>query len=149
GKTAALVARVLVQQDDKWYSFSTDGTWNVNLTPLPLWNSTSYNDNRWARAQVFGRLGDTAPWDIEEGVASEDRHKAERFTISDEFAVERVIDPDDTGSLIAMAFNEFGDIIASREGGPLLLIYDSQNDGLPDTVRVYCDQVKNVQGILA
>lgn len=149
GKTAALVARVLVQQDDKWYSFSTDDTWNVNLTALPLWNSTSYNDNRWSRAQVFGRLGDTAPWDIEEGVASEDRHKAERFTISDEFAVERVIDPDDTGSLIAMAFNEFGDIIASREGGPLLLIYDSQNDGLPDAVRVYCDQVKNVQGILA
>lgn len=149
GNTAAMVARVLIQQDNKWYSYSTDGTWVVNTTPLPLWNSAVYNDARWSRVQVFGRLGDTPPWDIEEGIATEERHKSDRFTVADEFAVERVIDPDDTGSLIAMAFNEFGHIIASREGGPLLLIYDSAKDGKLDTVRVYSDEVKNVQGILA
>jgi putative heme-binding domain-containing protein len=149
GNTAALAARVLIQQDEKWYSFSTDKTWAVNLTPLPMWNSAVYNDGRWAKAQVFGRLGDTAPWDLEEGVASQERHNSTRFNVSDEFTVERVIDPDETGSLIAMAFNEFGHIIASKEGGPLLLIYDSQKNGQLDTVRVYCDKVKNAQGILA
>ncbi|HTN74513.1 MAG TPA: HEAT repeat domain-containing protein [Pirellulaceae bacterium] len=149
GNTAALAARVLVQENKKWLSHSTDKTWVVSLTTLPLWNSSVYNDARWDRAQVFGRLGDTAPWDLEEGVASEERHKSGRFQINDEFEVQRVVDPDDTGSLISMAFNEFGHILAAREGGPLLLIYDSQRDGKLDKVRVYCDQVKNCQGILA
>jgi putative heme-binding domain-containing protein len=148
GSTAGLAARVLIQQDKKWFSYSTDGAWVVNTTALPMWNSAVYNDTRWTRAQVFGRFGDTAPWDMEDGVASEDRHKSGRFSVAPEFTVERVIDPDDTGSLIGMAFNEFGHIIASREGGPLLLIYDSQKNGKLDKVRVYCDLVKNVQGIL-
>jgi putative heme-binding domain-containing protein len=149
GNTGGLAARVLVQQDGKWRSYSTDGTWVTNHGALPLWNSTVYNDTRWARAQVFGRLGDTAPWDLADGVDAEQRHRTARYQIQPEFEIQRVIDPDATGSLIAMAFNEFGDIIASREGGPLLLIYDSQNDGLVDKVRVYCEQVTNCQGILA
>ncbi len=149
GTTAALAARVMIQENNKWISHSTDGTWVTSTGALPLWNSTVYNDSRWDRAQVFGRLGDTAPWDLEEGVASEERHKAGRFQINEEFEVQRVVDPDETGSLIAMAFNEFGHIMASREGGPLLLIYDSKNDGQLDKVRNYCDKVKNCQGLLA
>lgn len=149
GNTGALAARVLVQQDGKWRSYSTDSSWVSNIGALPLWNSTVYNDSRWARAQVFGRLGDTAPWDLEDGVEAEQRHRTARYQIQPEFEIQRVVDPDATGSLIAMAFNEFGDIIASREGGPLLLIYDSQQDGLVDRVRVYCEDVTNCQGILA
>jgi hypothetical protein len=76
GTTAALAARVMIQENNKWISHSTDGTWVTSTGALPLWNSTVYNDSRWDRAQVFGRLGDTAPWDLEEGVASEERHKA-------------------------------------------------------------------------
>ena len=63
--------------------------------------------------------------------------------------MEWVIDPKDTGSLIAMTFDEFGQIIASRENGPLILIRDENKDGLLDTVTTLCDQVKNCQGILA
>ena len=33
--------------------------------------------------------------------------------------------------------------------GPLLLLYDSNSDDLPDKIKVYCDAVKNCQGILA
>jgi len=65
-----------------------------------------------------------------------------------EFQVQHVLGHDQTGSLIAMAFNEFGQIIAARESGPLLLIDDSDGDQVPDRVRVYCDLVKNCQGIL-
>ncbi|MCA9248714.1 MAG: HEAT repeat domain-containing protein, partial [Planctomycetales bacterium] len=45
--------------------------------------------------------------------------------------------------------NEFGQILASRENGPLLLILDKDHDGVFETVHTYCDQVKNCQGILA
>ncbi|TVP99308.1 MAG: heme-binding protein [Planctomycetaceae bacterium] len=47
-----------------------------------------------------------------------------------------------------MAFNEFGHIIASQENGPLLLMHDRDGDGIPDSVRVYCEAVKSCQGIL-
>ncbi len=47
-----------------------------------------------------------------------------------------------------MAFNEAGDIIASRERGPLLLIQDKDHDGQFETVGTYCDKVTNCQGIL-
>ncbi|RPH77291.1 MAG: heme-binding protein, partial [Planctomycetaceae bacterium] len=47
-----------------------------------------------------------------------------------------------------MAFNEFGHIIASQENGPLLLLHDRDNDGVADSVRLYCDAIKSCQGIL-
>lgn len=71
-----------------------------------------------------------------------------RFTVDEGFKVEEVLDNEATGSIIAMAFNEFGHIVASREGGPLLLIHDADKDGVPDRVRTYSDRVKNIQGIL-
>ena len=48
-----------------------------------------------------------------------------------------------------MTFDEFGQIIASRENGPLLVIRDDDKDGLVDTVSTYCDEMKNCQGLLA
>ena len=63
--------------------------------------------------------------------------------------MEWVITPKQTDSLIAMTFNEFGQIIASRENGPLILITDKDKDGIHDTVATYCDLVKNCQGMLA
>ncbi|MCO6457366.1 MAG: HEAT repeat domain-containing protein [Pirellulaceae bacterium] len=149
GPTAAVAARVMVRQQSGWSSYSTDRSWKAALRPLPLWNTSLYNDRQWQAAQEFGQLGSTAPWDRRQEIAAQDQHRAERFTVGDEFAVYRVLDGKDTGSLIAMTFNEFGHIIASREGGPLLLIYDSDGDQRPDRTRVYCEAVKNCQGILA
>ena len=37
---------------------------------------------------------------------------------------------------------------ASVEGGPLLIITDNDQDGMPDTTATYCDQIKSCQGIL-
>ncbi len=70
------------------------------------------------------------------------------FQIDDGFEVEQVLGADLAGSLIAMTFNEFGHIVASREGGELLLIYDSDKDDNFDKIRVYCDQVTSCHGIL-
>ncbi len=71
-----------------------------------------------------------------------------RFKTRPGFVVERVVDEIDCGSVIAMSFNEFGHIIASKENGPLLLVYETGNDKKIQRIRTYCDLVKNVQGIL-
>lgn len=69
-----------------------------------------------------------------------------KFTVAEEFKVELIADKS-FGSLIAMTFDEFGRIIASREGGPLI-IYDPETPGIP-SAEVYCDKVESCQGILA
>lgn len=149
GTTAAMVCRVFLREKDNgWVTFFSDNTWRTNIRPFPFWNAAVYNDRFWKPAQTFGKLGDTVPWDRQEDVASTEVHRSERFHISREFQVQRVIDAETTGSLIAMAFNEFGQIVLSQEGGPLQLAIDSDKDDIVDTLRVYCDAVTNVQGIL-
>ncbi|MEO1616309.1 MAG: HEAT repeat domain-containing protein, partial [Planctomycetota bacterium] len=73
----------------------------------------------------------------------------ERFQIQRGFGVQRVLADEKVGSVIAMTFNEFGHLLISQEGGPLLLAYDDNDDGIPETVRTYCDAVQSCQGILA
>ena len=147
--SAALTARVQVKPTGgNWLSFSTDKTWRTALDVVPQWQTVNFNDTRWKTAQEFGTLGETAPWDRREEVAREQTSENERFRVGSEFAVQEILGNDATGSLVAMAFNEFGHIIAAQEGGPLLLIYDTDRDDKMDKVRTYCDLVKNVQGIL-
>lgn len=149
GSTAALVARVMVKDRGGWQTYSSDASWRTALRPLPLWHSPLYNDRNWEPARAFGPLGATAPWDRREQVAASEVSRGERFVIDPQFEVQRVLDGEQVGSLIAMTFNEFGHILASQEGQGLLLIYDSNGDKIPDRVRPYCDRVRNVQGILA
>jgi putative membrane-bound dehydrogenase-like protein len=151
GSTAGVAARVMIREvDEDWVSYSTDATWRANLRALPLWNTSLYNDNRWPDAQELGQLGETPPWDVREAVPEDEGDlSTERFKHKREFVVDELLDHEQTGSLIAFTFNEFGQILAGRGGGPLLLIYDSDDNGTPDRVRTYCDQVKNCQGILA
>ncbi|MBC8352701.1 MAG: HEAT repeat domain-containing protein [Planctomycetes bacterium] len=151
GATAGVAVRVAIKQrGGDWEVYSSDETWKTNLSVLPLWNTALYNDSRWAQAQVFGKLGETAPWDIREQIAeNEGDVSTERFKVDKEFDVQELLDDEQTGSLISVAFNEFGHILAGRADGPLLLIYDSNDDGTPDKVKTYCDKVKNCQGVLA
>lgn len=146
---AALAARVFVKQRNQgWQSYSTDQTWRTHLDRVENWFTARLNDSRWKPAQQFGLLGETAPWDRREDVDASQLSENQRFRIHPEFVVNEVLGSDAVGSLINMAFNEFGHIIASQEGGPLLLIYDSDKDGVPDKTRDYCDLVQNIQGIL-
>ncbi|MFW6171073.1 MAG: DUF7133 domain-containing protein, partial [Planctomycetota bacterium] len=150
GSTAAVVARIFVREKNEgWVTYCTDETWRTNVRPFPFWKAPVYDDHLWKPAQSFGKLGDTVPWDRHETVSSTAVHRSERFRIARDFQVERVIDAEETGSLIAMAFNEFGQLVLSREGGPLLLAVDSDRDDVIDSLRVYCERVRNVQGILA
>lgn len=83
------------------------------------------------------------------GLARSETVQRERFQIQKGFGVQRVLADEKIGSAIAMTFNEFGHLLISQEGGPLLLAYDQNEDGIPETVRTYCDKVSSCQGILA
>ncbi len=154
GSTAALAVRVSIRprQTEKWYTFSSDASWKTSLDQDADWNTVLYNDRLWGVASSFGVLGDTAPWDIAETIASETptpTDQRERFQIQKGFGVQRVLTNEQVGSAIAMTFNEFGHLIVSQENGPLLLVFDRDEDGIPDQVRTYCDKVTSCQGILA
>ena len=71
-----------------------------------------------------------------------------RFDVSTEFAVAKVFSAKETGSLIAMEFNEFGKLLLSREGGPLMIADPTKPANDPNRMRVYCDEVNSCRGIL-
>lgn len=146
---AALAARVFIKPvDSTWLSFSTDDKWRSTLETVAGWQNITYNDSRWKPAKVYGQLGETAPWDHREEVEATKTSEHSRFQVNSEFAVDEILGNEVVGSLVTMAFNEFGHLIAAQEGGPLLLIYDSDKNGVLDKTRVYCEQVQYIQGIL-
>ncbi|GAB5406245.1 MAG: HEAT repeat domain-containing protein [Aureliella sp.] len=146
---AAVAARVFVKPSGKgWVSYSTSAAWRTQIEPSAGWQGLSFNDSSWLPAHALGQLGETAPWDRREEVSPERLSENQRFRISREFAVDEILGNDVTGSLINIAFNEFGHIIAAQEAGPLLLIYDSDKDGIVDKTREYCTLVDGIQGIL-
>lgn len=151
GNTAAIAARVSVRplSGGQWYAFSSDASWRATTAAEDTWETLLFNDQSWPPASSFGRLGETAPWDREDHVnVKESTELAERFQIQKGFTVQRVFNHEQVGSVIALAFNEFGHVIVSQENGPLLLLFDRDGDGIADSTRVYCDQVQSVQGIL-
>jgi len=76
------------------------------------------------------------------------KENSERFQIQRGFGVQRLINDEQVGSVIAMAFDEFGHVLLSQEGGPLLIVTDRDDDGVPEDVQTYCDKVESIQGIL-
>jgi len=152
GNTAAMAARVSIRPRNagKWYTFSSSPSWRTSTEESPMWETVLFNDRLWGSAAAFGKLGDTVPWDRDVDVVAEKQtDQRERFQIQKGFGVQRVLSDEQVGSIIAMTFNEFGHIILSQEDGPLMLVFDKDEDGIPEQVRTYCDKVKSCQGILA
>lgn len=146
GKSAGLAARVIVKQQGGTHeSHSTDDTWKTALKQFPRWQMPQFDDSQWLGARSFGQLGATLPWGNE--VVLPDN--SGRFKVLPEFQVEWMIEPKVSGSLIAMTFDEFGQILASRENGPVLLVEDADKDGLVESVSTFCEEVKNCQGMLS
>lgn len=146
GGSAGLVARVVVKERGNTHvEHSTDDTWKTTLKEFRQWQQARIDDARWLAARSFGALNATLPWGNEVSVEGREG----RFRVTPEFHVEWVADAKQTGSLVCMTFDEFGQIIASRENGPLVIVRDTDRDGVVDTVEPYCDRVKNCQGLLA
>ncbi len=144
---AGLVARVTLRDGaGNVTTASTNDSWKTSLQRQAGWQQPGFNDRSWRRARSLGKFGATPPWNEETQIADEEPRA--RFEVAREFRVEWVAQAADTGSLISMTFDEFGNIVAGRENGPLLLIRDANRDGVPEKVSTYCDQVTNCQGIL-
>ncbi len=144
---AGLAARVIVKSNGGTHvAHVTDQTWKSALKEFPNWTKTNFKDSQWLPARVIGPLGEAKPWNDEVQLAG--GGGASRFRTTREFRVEQVAPAGATGSLIALAFNEFGEIVASVEGGGLVLLRDADRDGNLDPPAPLCDLVKNCQGIL-
>jgi putative heme-binding domain-containing protein len=161
----AIKLRVKEKDETRWRSLVTDATWKTREKQIEPWKSTGYNDIGWLAAQqleVATLFESSAAQSTANNlsppasgnqpappvVAPQDNSLADRFDISSEFTVQQVLLDNETGSLIAMAFNEFGKLILSREGGPLMIadpgrpLQDSQR------IRILCNEVNSCQGIL-
>lgn len=145
---AGLVATVTLRNArNQTATLTTDVTWKTHLRAQVGWNQVGFNDGQWSAARSLGKYGKTEPWQSQrDQVATQ---KKSRFQVTPQFRVESVAKAEKIPSLLAMSFDEFGNILASREGGPLLLVRDTNGDKIPDTVTTYCDKVKNCQGILS
>jgi putative heme-binding domain-containing protein len=144
---AGLVARVIVRGAGGTYvSHSTDATWRCTEAETPQWNGVRLNDTSWGPARSLGELGVTPPWNDQ--VRPADGSTAGRFRLPPNFQVERVVAPKQCGSLVAMAFDEWGNILAAREGEKLLLIEDRDENGTWETVVPLSNKLKNCQGLV-
>ena len=156
GSTGALavVLRFQLEGETVWRWLATDESWKSSITVAPDWKNAAFDDSAWSPVRILGPFGTTQPWDSAR-LGSSDSKKAENnsdgnerdFRVPRNFQVQRILD-ESVGSLVAMAFNEFGQIILSREGGKLLLADLSKSEKGEITVRKYCDAIDNVQGIL-
>ncbi len=143
---AGLVARVIIKEKGGTFeSYSTDATWKTSVKSADDWALAKMNDTEWLPAKVYGALGAVLPWGDEIVIAGE----GSRFVTDPEFVVERLVNDEQAGSIIAMTFNASGDILVSREGGGVFLVRDKDKDGTYETVEPFCKDVKNVQGMLS
>ena len=159
----------------KWRIVVSDDEWKASKLTFQNWQLLRFDDSQWSNALSLDaaiaksqeNASETAETPLDPGVVPEtaasksavvvslkdfDSKKSappsDRFKTKPGFIVDEVLDHSSVGSVIAMAFNEFGHIVASQEGGPLVLIYDADKDGTPEKTREYCTLVQNVQGIL-
>ena len=154
-KSASQNWQMLRFDDSKW---SNALSLDSNMRPISVPNQrdaqtadTQTADNQTADAQsADGSKTKSTPVVVSLGDydSSKGPPPMDRFTTKPGFVVDEVIGHASIGSVLAMAFNEFGHIIASQEGGPLVLIYDADKDGTPEKSRTYCELIENTQGIL-
>lgn len=142
--SAGLVGRILIREKGGTYvNHPTNVSWKTSVREYRDWTAAQFADQEWVSAKSYGVLGLALPWGNEVVIAG----VGARFNIPKDFAIERLMRDNEVGSLIAMAFDAQGNILASREGGNLMLITDSDDNGAPDSVSVFCDKIINVQGI--
>jgi putative heme-binding domain-containing protein len=127
---------------------STDTTWRAQAPETKFWQQPNFNDAGWPRAVSWGEYGKTAPWSNSDPAVANSDQGSGRFKAAPDFVVERVAAPEDTGSIIAMAFDELGRLILSRENGPLLMAEDKDQDGRFEAIAPWTEEVTNCQGIL-
>ncbi|HEY1067847.1 MAG TPA: heme-binding protein, partial [Pirellulales bacterium] len=127
-------------------SYASDGSWKCNSYGPRGWETAGFNDAKWLEASTLGELGQTLPWKGK--LTNDGGNLFGRFTTPAGFKVERLLPPQTTGSLLTLAFNERGDLLAARERGPIVFFPVDPGKGLKDEVKLYSEEVTDCQGIL-
>ncbi len=145
--SAGLWLRMSIEQSDGTKTtVVSDATWLSHDQQQSGWRDAKFSADGWANAVVYGTLEATSPW--KDQVRQPGQIDADRFVTAENVAIDLVAMPEMTGTLIAMTFDEQGNIIASREKGPLILLRDEDGDGRYETVTTFCDEMNFCQGIL-
>jgi putative heme-binding domain-containing protein len=145
GKAGLLTRFSYIPNGQQKLAQYSDATWKASKVPAEGWQKNDFDDRNWRQARVLGPNG-MAPWGVVKWGAGGD----DRFTVPEGFRVEMAVRPPDndkTFSLVNCCFDAKGRLLISRENGPILLCTAPDKDGVLQTVKTYCDAVKNCQGM--
>lgn len=146
GAAGLLVRLNYVPNGQSKVALLSDGSWKAAQTAQAGWEKPDFHDRQWAAVKVIGDYGKVGPWKGIKWDAGGD----DRFAIPAGFTVVQAVkipDDDPKFSLVNMCFDGQGRLLVSRENGPVLLCTDPDKDGTLQKVSVYCDIVKNCQGM--
>jgi putative heme-binding domain-containing protein len=125
---------------------TSNASWKSSKTEAKGWQATGFDDDHWPPVKVLGPYGKTGIWkDLVWDIGGDDR-----FSVPPGFAVEMAAknpDPKDPFSLINLTFDNRGRLLVSQEGGPTLLCTNPDAEGVFQTVRPYCSQIRSAQGM--
>lgn len=126
-------------------ALASDGQWKALKDAPEGWHKPDFDDSRWPAVKVLGPYGRTDPWRTVVWPGGGD----DRFTVPEGFTVELAVkNPlNNNFSLVNLCFDNRGRLLVSREGGPILLCTDPDAHGVLQTVKPYCEQVRNCQGM--
>ncbi len=128
-------------------ALATDASWRASKSAPEDWRKVEFDDRKWSKVKVLGAYGKTAPWG---GGGVVGKGAPRRFTVPAGFKVEEAVkDPGDRGpfSLVNMTFDARGRLLVSDERGGVLLCTDPDKNGVMQTVRDYCTQIKGSHGM--
>jgi putative heme-binding domain-containing protein len=146
GPAGLLVRLAYVPNGQSRLALVSDASWKASDKAPDNWQATNFDDSKWQPARILGPYGKTGRWtgQVWEGGGDD------RFTVPKDFRVEIAAknpNPGDPFSLINICFDAKGRLYASKEGGPTLLCTDPDKEGVCQTVKPFCTQVRGSQGM--
>jgi putative heme-binding domain-containing protein len=145
GPAGLLVRLVFETRARKSFAVVTDSSWRVSSTGARGWQKPDFDDRRWVRAAVVGKLGD-APWSAvnEEALARAARlgrpsaTPAEHIKVVKGFKVELLytVPKQAEGSWVSMCADPKGRLIVSDQYGPLYRVTPPPLGGKPEQTKV-------------
>jgi putative heme-binding domain-containing protein len=123
----------------------SDGKWKTSKTATKGWQAVEFDDKKWTTARVLGTYGKVGPW-----VGKATKGGPRQFTVPEGFRIEQIVkNPGNRGpfSLVNMTFDSKGRLLLSEERGGTLIAENPDEKGVFQSVRVYCEQVKNSHGM--
>ncbi len=167
GPAGLLVRLGYVPNGQSKLAVMSDHTWKVSKTVAAGWQEPDFDDSAWSGVKQLGSYSRTGPWQnlTWEGGGEE------RFTVPPGFKVEMVVPPSigpeqylsrfewnqypytranfprTNFSFINLTFDAKGRLLVSQERGPVYLCTEPNKDGVFQSIKPYCTQVTNCQGM--